>query len=70
MHKYDTDFQAFRRYWLQRFTNMDPDDIVCELDIDTDTLCDALWFKIEEYIETKYEEDLYEDEESEDDDEY
>jgi len=49
---------------------MDPDDIVCELDIDTDTLCDALWFKIEEYIETKYEEDLYEDEESEDDDEY
>ena len=61
MRRYDTDYQAFRREWLHRFSNMDPDDLVCELDIDTDTLMDVLWFKIEQHIEKEYE--YYEDDE-------
>ena len=55
MRNYDTEYQAFRREWLHRFSNMDPDELVCELGIDTDTLMDAIWFKVEEYIEKEYE---------------
>lgn len=57
MRRYDTEYQAFRREWLHRLSNMDPDELVCELGIDTDTLMDAIWFKIEEYIEKEYEYD-------------
>jgi hypothetical protein len=57
MPKFDTTYQAFRRDRLHVFRNMDPDDIVCELGIDTDTLMDALWFKIEEYIQQEYDND-------------
>jgi hypothetical protein len=34
---------------------MDPDDLVDELAIDTDTLIEALWIKIESYIQQEYE---------------
>lgn len=54
MKSYDLDFQAFRRDWLHRFKNMDPDDLICELAIDTDTLMDALWLQIERHIEQEY----------------
>jgi len=66
MKGYDTEFQAFRRDWLHRFSNMDPYDLVCELDIDTDTLMDVLWFKIEQHIAKEY--DYYEDENEDDED--
>jgi len=36
---------------------MDPDDIVCELGIDTDTLMEALWLNIEQYISQEYTDD-------------
>lgn len=55
MRSYDIEYQAFRREWLHRLRNMDPDDLVCELGIDTDTLIDALWFQIEQHIEKEYE---------------
>ena len=51
---------------MHRLSNMDPDDIICELAIDTDTLMDRLWEEIEEYIARAYddeEEDLDDDEE-------
>ena len=68
MPRFDTNYQAFRRECLHRFSNMDPDDIVCELDVSTDLLVDVLWFKIEEWIETKYEEEYgYGEEETDDD---
>jgi len=53
-NQFDTDYQAFRRDKLHMFRNMDPDDIIYELGVDTDTLMDALWFKIEEYIQQEY----------------
>jgi hypothetical protein len=65
MKGYDTDFQAFRREWLHRFSNMDPDDLICELDIDTDTLMDVLWLQIETHIAKEYE--AYEDDEESED---
>ena len=55
MRSYDTDFQSYRREWLHRLSNMDPDDIICELGIETDTLIDRLWFEIEEFIQKEYE---------------
>lgn len=67
MPKFDTTYQAYRREQLHRFSNMDPDDIICELNVDTDLLMDVLWFKIEEYIETNYEDET--DGDKEDDDE-
>ena len=57
MKSYDVRFQAFRREHLHRFANMDPDDIVCELGIDTDTLMEALWLNIEQYISQEYTDD-------------
>ena len=61
---YDTDYQAFRRDWLHKLSNMDPDDIICELGIDTDNLIDALWLHIERFISKEYED--YGNEEGED----
>ena len=55
MPRFDTKFQAFRRDKLHMFRNMDPDSIVCELEIDTDVLVDRLWFEIEQHIEKEYE---------------
>jgi hypothetical protein len=62
-NRYDTDYQAFRANLLSTLRNMDPDDLVDTLAIDTDTLISALWIKIEDYIQQEYE-----DEHSEDDD--
>ena len=58
--KYDTDFQAFRRDRLRFLSDMDPYDLVCELDIPTPVLIDRLWDFVELYIEKEYftEEDL------------
>lgn len=67
MRSYDTEYQAFRREWLHRLRNMDPDDLVSELGIDTDTLIDALWFQIEQHIAKEYDNG---DEEDEDEDSY
>lgn len=54
MTGYDTEFQAYRRNELHKYKNMDPDDLVCELDIQTDELIDKFWEKIEITIEENY----------------
>lgn len=54
MPKFDLKYQAYRREQLHIFRNMDPDDIVAELDIDTDTLMDRLWKELEQHIEENY----------------
>lgn len=67
MTRFNTTYQAYRREQLHRFSNMDPDDIISELNVDTDLLMDVLWFKIEEYIEDNYANgDELDDETSED----
>jgi hypothetical protein len=64
MPKFDIEYQAFRREQLHRIRNMDPDVLVAELDINTDTLMNVLWEEIEQHIE-----DNYNDDQENDDDE-
>jgi len=54
MVKFDTDYQAYRKDTLHRLRNMDPDELVDELAIDTDSLISALKDDIELYIEETY----------------
>ena len=64
MTRYDTDYQAFRRDWLHKLRQMDPDVIVAELQLDTDEIIDKFWETVELYIEENYdgsEEDDQED---------
>lgn len=58
MARYDIKFQAYRRQELHRLRNLDPDDIVSELNIETDNLIDRLWEEIEDYIELNYEKEI------------
>jgi hypothetical protein len=62
MAKYDTRYQSFRRDQLNKYREMDPDVLVSELDMDTDTLMDVLWFKIESKIQEDYEDEQNEEE--------
>ena len=71
MSKFDTHYQAFRRDQLHKLSNMDSDDIIYELGVETDLLMDVLWFRIEEYIQTKYEEEYgYGEEKKVDEDDF
>lgn len=65
MTSYDTKFQAFRRAELHKLSNMDPDDLVAELKLETDEIIDKFWETIEYYIEENY----YGDEKESGDDE-
>jgi hypothetical protein len=67
MPRFDTEFQAWRRDQLNKLRNMDPDDLVGELDLDTDEILDKMWEKVEFYIEENYYE--YDEEECEEGDE-
>ena len=65
MTRYDTGYQAHRRAELHKLRNMDPDDIVSELKLETDELIDKFWEKVETYIEENY----YGDKDKDEDDE-
>lgn len=63
MPRFDTRYQAFRREQLHKYSNMDPDCLVSELQVDTNYLIDVLW----EIIETTIEENYDDNHENEDD---
>lgn len=64
MPRFDIEYQAYRREQLHKLRNMDPDVLVSELDVSTETLIDVLWETVENYIEENYDGD---EEESSDD---
>jgi len=64
MPKFDIDYQAFRREQLHKLRNMDPDMLVAELDVNTDTLIDVLWEQVEIYIEENYDDNEENDDEA------
>jgi hypothetical protein len=64
--RYDTEYQAFRRAELHKLKNMDPDDIVCELKLETEDIIDKFWETVETYIEENY---YGEEEDSDEEDE-
>lgn len=54
MTRYDTEYQAFRRAELHKLRNRDPDDLVCELELETEDIIDKFWETVETYIERNY----------------
>lgn len=62
MTQFNTRYQAYRREQLHKLSNMDPDDLVSELNLSTDEIMDNCWEEIETYIEEGYTNDEEDDE--------
>jgi hypothetical protein len=68
MTQFDTAYQAFRREELHKLSNMDPDDLVSELKLESENIIDGCWEEVEIYIQEKYLDG--DEEESEQDSDY
>ena len=58
MHRRNTIYEAFEQDLLNTLSNMDPDDLLDLLQIDTLLLLDILSPQVEDYIKEKYREEL------------